>query len=38
MVTAGFAALLLVQHPGPLTLGGLVLAAAGTLLAGRVRS
>lgn len=38
MVTAGFAALLLDQHLGPLTLGGLVLATAGTLLAGRARS
>ncbi|MGW7488352.1 DMT family transporter [Streptomyces sp. NPDC054786] len=38
MVTAGFAALLLDQHLGPLTLGGLVLATAGTLLASRVRS
>ncbi|MFJ6750693.1 DMT family transporter [Streptomyces sp. NPDC091266] len=38
MVTAGFAALLLGQHLGPLTLGGLLLATVGTLLAGRVRS
>ncbi len=37
-MTAGFAALVLGQHLGPLTLGGLVLATAGTLLAGRVRS
>ncbi|KOU35616.1 hypothetical protein ADK54_36895 [Streptomyces sp. WM6378] len=37
MVTAGLAALMLGQHLGPLTLGGLVLATAGTLLANRVR-
>ncbi len=37
MVTAGLAALLLGQQLGPLTLGGLVLATAGTLLASRVR-
>ncbi|MGW1864613.1 DMT family transporter [Streptomyces mauvecolor] len=37
MVTAGLAALMLGQHLGPLTLGGLLLATAGTLLANRVR-
>ncbi len=37
MTTAVFAAMLLGQHLGPLTLGGLVLATAGTLLANRVR-
>ncbi|WP_326770456.1 DMT family transporter (plasmid) [Streptomyces sp. NBC_01591] len=37
MVTAGFAALLLHQHLGPLTLGGLVLATGGTLLANRIK-
>ncbi|MFI6048904.1 DMT family transporter [Streptomyces violascens] len=36
MVTAGLAALMLGQHLGPLTLGGLALATAGTLLANRV--
>ncbi|MEU5052258.1 DMT family transporter [Streptomyces sp. NPDC021096] len=37
MSTAGLGALVLGQHLGPLTLGGLVLATAGTLLANRVR-
>ncbi|MGW3012581.1 DMT family transporter [Streptomyces sp. NPDC001219] len=37
MTTAGLGALLLGQRPGPLTLGGLGLAMAGTLLAHRVR-
>ncbi|MGY5126108.1 DMT family transporter [Streptomyces nigrescens] len=37
MSTAGLGALLLGQRLGPLTLGGLVLATAGTLLAHRVR-
>ncbi|MGD3109611.1 DMT family transporter [Streptomyces sp. YGL11-2] len=38
MVTAAFAAFLLHQRMGPLTLGGLVLATGGTLLANRIRS
>ncbi|MEU7137055.1 DMT family transporter [Streptomyces sp. NPDC046261] len=37
MSTAALGALVLGQHLGPLTLGGLVLATAGTLLANRVR-
>ncbi|MEV4740487.1 DMT family transporter [Streptomyces sp. NPDC049555] len=37
MSTAVLGALVLGQHLGPLTLGGLVLATAGTLLANRVR-
>ncbi|MFD9636804.1 DMT family transporter [Streptomyces violascens] len=37
MVTAGLAALMLGQHLGPLTLGGLALATAGTLLTHQVR-
>ncbi|MFG2139920.1 DMT family transporter [Streptomyces sp. NPDC048650] len=37
MSTAGLGALLLGQQLGPLTLGGLALATAGTLLAGRIR-
>jgi drug/metabolite transporter (DMT)-like permease len=38
MTTAGLGAVLLGQHLGPLTLGGLALATCGTLLANRVGS